>query len=74
MIQHRISQSDHYAASVSGTHRQVLAQLQGAGEQVRVPMSSAQARHFAALLIGAADEVDSAATVGVIGGLINLGT
>jgi hypothetical protein len=52
---------DHYAAGISATPASegpcVLAQLQQAGEQVRVPLTVSEARHFAQLLLQAADQV-----------------
>ena len=70
MIHHAINDSDHYSVGVSTTQRQVLVQLQRSGEQTRVPMSPTHARHCAALLIRAADEVDAEATTDAVGGLI----
>ena len=66
MIHHPISSSplgDHYAVGV-GTGPSlkatvVLAQLQQHGEQVRVMMTADEARHFAQLLVDAAEKVEA---------------
>lgn len=47
---------DHYAVGLNDSH--VLAQLQEAGEQVRVALKPAEARYFAELLIKAAEELE----------------
>lgn len=66
MLHHYLDTSntsgDHYAVSRSGMVAKVLAQLQSEGEQVRVALTPAQARHFARLLLAKADEVDGSAT------------
>lgn len=54
---------NHYAANISGSSAHVLAQLQevsstGHCEQVRIALTPDEARHFAKLLMAAADEAD----------------
>lgn len=58
MIQHATSQGDHYGTSIDSEGGAVLVQLQRDGEQVRVRMSPAQARHFAAQLSAMADVIE----------------
>lgn len=55
---------NHYAASISGSSAHVLAQLQevsstGHCEQVRIALTPDEARHFAKLLMAAADGAEA---------------
>lgn len=58
MTHHAIKHGDHYGTSIDSDGGAVLVQLQRDGEQVRVRMSPAQARHFAAHLAAMADVTD----------------
>lgn len=57
MRHHQINQGDHYAVSENSQGAGVLVQIQEAGEQARVTLSPAQARHMGAMLIASADKV-----------------
>lgn len=51
---------DHYAVGINGgPAKLVLAQLQEEGNQSRVALTIEEARHFAQLLLSAANEIDA---------------